>query len=104
MDDEQYDENSVEAFIVKSMWAGIRNAYIFLIILAVVWSALSIIIPDGWWHIFINIPIFLIGVLFSISIRQTGRAMLMPTWLGWGLSLLGFAILLIVRSIILSFF
>ena len=49
----------------------IRNAIIGLAIIVTIWSILSFSLPNGWWHLVINISGFLLTSFWAWSMKKT---------------------------------
>ena len=73
---------------IRAVWLiEIRNIILGLVVIVTIWSVLSFVLPDGWWHL----PINIIGFLFtgfwawSFKVILTG---LTTGWLAWIMSIL----------------
>jgi hypothetical protein len=65
----------------------IRNVIIGLVFIVTFWSVLSFVLPDGWWHLPINVIGFLLTGLWAWSIKGplTG---LTTGWFAWIMSVI----------------
>lgn len=77
---------------------------IVLAVLATIWSILSFFVPDGWWHVVINIGAFLVTARFGVDIKTQLVAFWgQPWWLAWMIAMVIWVVAVIgVRSIELA--
>ncbi|MBC8281530.1 MAG: hypothetical protein H8E48_12140 [Chloroflexi bacterium] len=78
----------------------IRNSALMLVVIALAWGTLSFFVPEGWWHAFFNIPIFLFTGASAVVIYQGLKALGNPGWLAWIMAIVIWAVaVFLMRSI-----
>jgi hypothetical protein len=84
----------------QMMVRALVNGTIFLFLQAMIWGLLSFFLPDGWWHILVNIPAFLLTLATAATIKSALAIMGVPGWLAFpGAIVLWFIVVLVARSI-----
>ena len=98
-DEPEFERYEADPFVRQFVAQGIRNAAILLVVIATVWTGLGFL-PDGWWHLVINIGAVLITCFIGVSIKSSLVALGNPQWLAWGISVvICFVAVIVVRSI-----
>ena len=59
------------------------SSVILLAVLALIWGLLSFFLPDGWWHLVINIGAFLVTLAVASSMKRTLGILGVPGWLAF---------------------
>ncbi|MDA0797978.1 MAG: hypothetical protein O2884_04795, partial [Chloroflexi bacterium] len=81
----------------------LRNAVTVLAVWAGIWGLLSGLLPQGWWHLPINLIGFLVSLTGAVSIRGSLQTIGNPGWLAFGIALvIWFVLVVILRSLILE--
>ena len=90
-------------FLGLSLGRGLTYASLLLAAEATIWGALSFFLPEGWWHLVINILFFLLATAGGVEIKNWLSAIGKPSWLGYvaGLSVF-FVAVIIWRSIFMG--
>jgi len=90
-------------FSGMSVQRGLASASVFLVIEATVWGTLSFFLPNGWWHIVINILFFVLGAAGGVEIKNWLAALGKPSWAAYTVGLVVFYVAVIVwRSIFMG--
>ena len=92
-----------DAFVGLSIQRGLIYASGFLCVETTIWGGLSFFLPEGWWHMAINIPFFLLSIAVAVEIKKWLVGIKKPSWVGYvaGLSVWVVAVG-IWRSIVLE--
>jgi len=70
---------------------------------ATIWGALSFFLPDGWWHLVINILFFVLAAAGGVEIQKWMVANGKPSWVGYAVGLAVFLVAVIIwRSIFMG--
>ena len=90
-------------FSGMSIGGGLACASAFLVVEATIWGALSFFLPNGWWHLVINILFFVLGAAAGVEIKNWLAALGKPSWLGYAAGLSVFFVAVIIwRSIFMG--
>ena len=90
-------------FLGLSLGRGLTYASLLLAAEATIWGALSFFLPEGWWHLVINILFFLLAVAGGGEIKNWLSAIGKPSWLGYVVGLSVFFVAVIIwRSIFMG--
>ena len=90
----------ITVIIVKTTICGILLIAFF----TTIWSLASFFIPDGWWHIILNIGMLVLTAQVGVGIKNS-LALALPKWVCWVVSLIIWGIAaLALRSVELSIF
>ena len=90
-------------FLGLSLGRGLTYASLLLAAEATIWGALSFFLPEGWWHLVINISFFLLAAAGGVEIKNWLTAYGKPSWVGYVGGLLVFFLAVIVwRSILMG--
>jgi hypothetical protein len=100
MNDDQEPQSSPA---LRALWlTEIRNIIIGLVVITIIWSTLSFVLPDGWWHLVINIVGFLLTGFWAWSMKSP-LALLTRGWLAWTISILIWLVMFLgLRTIALT--
>ena len=90
-------------FLGLSLGRGLTYASLLLAAEATIWGALSFFLPEGWWHLVINILFFLLAAAGGVEIKNWLTANGKPSWVGYVGGLLVFFVAVIIwRSIFMG--
>jgi hypothetical protein len=87
----------------RALWlAEIRNIIIGLVVIVIIWSILSFALPDGWWHLVMNIVGFLVTGFWAWSMKSP-LARLTTGWFAWIIAILVWLVMFVgLRTIELT--
>ena len=90
-------------FLGLSLGRGLTYASLLLAAEATIWGALSFFLPEGWWHLVINILFFVLAAAGGVEIQKWMVATGKPSWVGYAAGLSVFFVAVIIwRSIFMG--
>ena len=99
----QSGENLFEFLVKDAFSKAFRSMLITSLSMVLIWEVLLFFLPGGWWIAVINILFFLGSVFFLFYWGWLALRMVLPGWLAFVCSLLlWFAIVVLIRSLIMS--
>ncbi len=92
-----------DPFFGLNLAQGLLCTSVFLGVEATIWGGLSFFIPNGWWHIGINVPFFIASIASAAVMLNWLETKINVKWLAWVVTLgIWYVAVIMWRSIFLG--
>ena len=78
-EDQQEEHHYSQDFLVRRfLIKNVLSVSIFVVLVVTIWTVLGFFLPDGWWHIVINIGAILFTLFWGWVVTPSFRQLRLP--------------------------